>query len=940
MIRFSFPYMLALLPILWGLLAFTWKRVFGMTQARKRWAFGLRALLLTCLALALAGPEAHRPNKGTCTIFVLDRSDSITEAEREYQRQFVSDAVKKLHTDDQAAVLVFGQDAVVDAAPGKYPDLPVIASRVQGTSTNIAAALRLASASFPDGKSRRIVLISDGNETSGDAQEAAEVASADGIPIDFVSLHRDDKKAEFSVTDLAVPSDARVDEPLELQATIDASSSATGELVIDRNGQLVKKLAVQLSPGKNRVVIPDTLKDTGFFRYRATLSVNTDSDQRNNVGAGFVRVQGRPRLLVMQEPGKNHLANALREQGMVVDSVGPGQGPTRPEDLQTYDGVFLNDFNASFFPEAQQKLFQGAVRDTGLGLAMVGGENSFLPGGYYGSPIAEALPVDLNIRQRKSFPSTSIMIICDTSGSMGMIEDGQPKVRLAAKAAQKTVEMLSPNDRVGVVGSTDSIEFVAPMQQCTDKGGIINQIQRLDVGGGGIYIQPSLEFAQKHLGSENTKVRHLILLADGADCDLIEGQVAVGAAMRANNITISCVAIGDGQFVPFLKQLAAASGGQFYLAERAGQLPAIFTQDAAIMSRSAIEEGVFMPKMVMGEEVLRGIDSTPALMAYCLTDLKPLARVGMKTHKNDPLLASWQYGLGNALAFTSDAQPRWASKWVDWGQFGTFWAQAARSISRRTSTNHYQIQTKLDGAKGSVSVLAQDPSGNMLNNLPAEVSVLAPDGTSAKVTLSQDAPGHYSGAFAADQLGSYIVTVAEDAPGGSKRMSVSGFSIPYPSEYRAFRSNTSLLNRLSSTTGGREIKDPAEAFSRVTIPGTSIQELWMLLVGFAAVLLPLDVACRRIALPVAEMWAALMRFIRREERPVHEQKQRIERLQKVRTEKPAAPSAPPLDLSTIGQSRPTPAAQPETPPAKPDAPPSEGDSLQERLLRAKRDRDS
>src|SRR5204863_4542570 len=111
-----------------------------------------------------------------------------------------------------------------------------------------------------------------------------------------------------------------------------------------------------------------------------------------------------------------------------------------------------------------------------------------------------------------------------------------------------------------------------------------------------------------------------------------------------------------------------------YLAKKAGQLPAIFTQDAAIMSRSAIEEGVFLPKSVMGEEILRGIspNSVPALFAYCLASDRPLAQTGMRTAKDDPLLATWQYGLGSSLAFTSDAQAPWAARWGSWQQFGTF----------------------------------------------------------------------------------------------------------------------------------------------------------------------------------------------------------------------------------------------------------------------------
>src|SRR4029079_854769 len=117
--------------------------------------------------------------------------------------------------------------------------------------------------------------------------------------------------------------------------------------------------------------------------------------------------------------------------GLDVVLSGPGQVPVHPEDFQQYDAIIFNDFNANSLTEGQMQLIQAAIRDSGVGFAMVGGENSFLPGGYYATPIAEALPVDLNIKQRKEFPSTSILIVVDASGSMGMLEDGIPKIRLA-----------------------------------------------------------------------------------------------------------------------------------------------------------------------------------------------------------------------------------------------------------------------------------------------------------------------------------------------------------------------------------------------------------------------------------------------------------------------------------------------------------------------------
>lgn len=889
--RFTNPgYLLLLLPLAVGLWL-SYRHVHGMARARKRLAFVIRALLAGSLILALSGPEARRPNRGIATIFLLDRSDSIPESDRERAEKFVDGALRQLGPDDVGGVVAFGANAAVDASTTGRRELGRVLTKVEGSSTDLAAAIRLASASFPEGKARRIVVLSDGNETRGDATGAAQVAATDGITIDHVALKGRESTAEAAVVALEAPDEARVEQPFDLRGSIESTVAQTGSLDIDRDGVLIKKVPIRLEKGENRIVIPDKLGATGLHRYRATLRVAKDGDNRNNVGMAFTAVKGQPRVLIAQShPERGELAAALRRRGWQVDLRGVGGVPSRPEELAAYDAIVFNDFNASSVTEQQMKLVQAAIRDAGVGFAMVGGEDSFLPGGWYGTPVAEALPVDLNIRQRKSFPSTSVAIMVDASGSMGMVEDGFPKIRLAAQAAEQTVKLLSPMDRVAVAGSSDGIEFVVPMQKASNKDAIVLALRKLDINGGGIYIRPTMDKAQSVLEAEPSKVRHHILLADGNDSEDQGGALGVALAMREHKITTSVVSIGDGKDVAFLRQLAAAGGGRFYLAKRAGQLPAIFTQDTAIMSRSAIEEGAFLPRLVGGEEMLRGIDATPPLLAYCLTDRRPLARTSMLTKKDDPLLASWQYGLGTSLAFTSDATARWASNWIGWPGYDAFWSQAARAISRRATLNRYQSTVRQEAGKGLVEISATDTLGNPVTNNEAKVRVAMPDGGSRELTLTQSAPGKFQGTFDTDAIGSYLVTVAEPDPKGGVRTRTTGFSLPYPAEYRTVRPNRPLLTRMSDTTGGKELAKPEEAVRFVKDPGASITELWPFLLTFAACLLPIDVGVRRIALPWAEIFAKLRARVRNRPAPVAVET--VGRLQKakarVRTETPEA----------------------------------------------------
>ncbi len=866
---FSDPiYLLLLIPTLaWAL----WlaRKMHGMQKSRKRIAIAVRVVVLFLLVFALAGVQIVRENQGMATVYVLDKSASMTDDASRDAQQFIAKSLEARGQNDQAGLVVFGKDPVIDTDTGSLRSLGKIYASPDNSSTDIASAIRLASAMPPEGASKRLVLLTDGNETSGDAAQAAMVAQAENVQIDIAPVTpASHLRGEALIDHIDTPSEVTKGEPFEIKVVAQSTGPATGTLHVDRDGQPVADIPVQLEAGSNSIAVSQTAPGPGFYKYRATLEVDHDTDPRNNTGIGFVNVKGRPRVLLVEGALGTGAAleDALRGHDIDVTRTGASGLPARPEDLQSYDSLILSDYPADGMTDGQMAMIQTAVQSSGLGFGMIGGENSFLSGGYYATPIADALPVDLDVRQRKVFPSTTIEIVIDTSGSMGMMEDGVEKVKIAASAAAAMVRMMSPNDTVGVAGSTDDIRFVAPLQKAVNKEAIANEIGKLDVGGGGIYIEPSLEFADKTLTPVTTKVRHLILESDGDDAEQQEGAMDVARRMVAKGMTVSVIAIGDGKDVGFLKALAAVGHGYFYLASQAHDLQRLVTQDSSIMSRSAIEEGAFLPKVDPGDEVLRGLNLTsmPPLYAYDLTSDRPLARNPMRTGKDDPLLAYWQYGLGTSMAFTSDAQPKWARQWMGWPDFNSFWAQAIRATLRQSSSDNIQMSTRREGGKGVVEMNAFDPQGNPMNGLDAKVNAVAPDGKTMPVAIQQTGPGKYEGRFDASQTGGYILTAAQTAiPGGKPQLTRAGFSLAYPPEYQATEPNLPLLQQIAQTTGGMMLQTPAQVFRPSTLPGKSVRDLWPDLLLAAALLFVLDIAVRRLALPIGEILAGAAVFSRR-----------------------------------------------------------------------------
>lgn len=926
-VRFQEPlWLLVLIPAFAGL---WWSapRIRGMAKARKRVALVVRGVLITLLALALAGPQIRWRNEGVTTVFVMDVSDSMPAALKEGAIRFVEQAFRKAGPKDKVGLVVFGHQPAVELLPRSAATVGAVRSVVDGSGSDIAAAVRLGSAILQAGSDRRIVVLSDGNETQGDAVEAVRAMAADGVVVDTVDLKNVTQRDEVAVISVEGPDQTRPDEPFDLRVVVDSTLETTGTLTLDRDGVAVSSTPVKLQVGHNALLVQDKVKGAGFYRYRATLTADKDGDPRNNVGMTFVSAKDRMRVMVIRGPtADDSLAAAIEKGGISVERRTTATMPNRSDQLQPFDAVFLNNAPAQNFADAQIEALRAACRDTGVGLAMVGGEDSYLSGGWYGTPVAEALPVDLDVRNRKTFPTTSMVIIADASGSMGAPEDGVEKIKLAARAAAQTVRMLGANDRLAVGGSSDGIEWVFPMGPVGDRQRAVDQVMRLKVNGGGIYIRPSINKAREVLEKEESKVRHLLMICDGDDSTDWDTALDTARILLQEKITTSVVAIGEGKDVPMLRMLAATGGGQFFLATKAGQLPAIVTQDTAVMARSAIVEEPFYPKLVGYDDAVRGLQSTPALLAYNLVDTRPTSRVSLVTHKDDPLLATWQYGLGTSLAYTSDAQPRWAAKWVPWEGFSTFWSQAARSIARRGLTGKYSVQVSPGEGRATVTVKALNPGSD--TRAPDAVTVSGPDGKAMPVVLRATGPGEFQGAFDAAGMGSYIVAVSDKADGVTK-VSTSGFSVAYPPEYRSTMVNSPLLRQVAESGKGEVIPmdKPERAVRASQSPGTTLVEAWPWLIGLCLVVLPLDVAVRRLTVSVF----SLLKLPKREKaEPVALDRTSRLKAAKRRAVEPAATTetpAPPKELKT-----PPPSAPSVAPPKR------DGSSTANRLLDAKKNR--
>ncbi|MGH7416751.1 MAG: VWA domain-containing protein, partial [Candidatus Rokuibacteriota bacterium] len=451
-----------------------------------RWALAMRCALVVILLATLLRPTLPRWVDRQNVVFLLDHSDSISLAARERAWRFAAEAVKSMRSGDRAGVIVFGEDAVVDQPPAGRSTLERPRATVNARGTNFFQAIQLALATLPPGQANRIVALTDARQTTGNALAAAQAAKDAGADIYYVPAPLTFTQ-EVVAESLVLPQEVKFGEPFHARVVAWSLKEAQGRLSLFRNGEFLGSQVVRLSAGKNVFSYRQSLDHSGIHVYQAAIEVDGDTIEDNNRAVGTVVVRGRPQVL-LADKDRSHaqsLVAALRSQNIDVTVVDPAGIPKDIAGLQKYDGVVLSNVSSLKLTKPQMAQIRDYVRDHGGGLMMLGGEESFGLGGYYRTPIEEALPVTMDVKQKVEIPSLAVVLSIDRSGSMAMSTDEKvTKLDLAKEAAHLVVDLLDERNEVGVQSWDTEFIWDSPMRGARDKGAIHHAIATIKAGGG------------------------------------------------------------------------------------------------------------------------------------------------------------------------------------------------------------------------------------------------------------------------------------------------------------------------------------------------------------------------------------------------------------------------------------------------------------------------
>ncbi len=900
------PWWLILIPLILPPLVWVSARsLAGLGAIRRALAILFRATVITLIVLALAQVQSVRRTDRLTTMFLVDASNSMPRDLQKASLDYVSEASKKRRRDDMAGMVVFGKEPRVEVppAPSELNVSGGIENTIDPENTDLGAAVKLALATFPEDTARRIVVLSDGNENRGNLLEQALAAKQLGVQVDVLPVDYVYDR-EVLVEKVAIPPDVKKGERVNINVVVRASEPTRGTLQIFQKSDNATAPApgneqpqpVELQRGVNVFTLQQLITEPNFYTFSAVFNPEQGSGDRraiNNVAQGFTHARGKAQVLLIEGTAGEHaeLVKALREKEIEVKvltgpridgSTGTG-GDTLPTDLaqlQPYDAVILANVPKEAFTESQHQLLATNCHDMGAGLVMIGGPDSFGAGGWMNTPVEKALPVDMQIKALKVQGIGAMALIMHASE----MPEGNYWQKVVAKSA---INSLSSYDYVGLLhfeGQEAWLFTVRPVG--TGRNSMLRAIDRMTPGDMPAF-DPLLQMAMRGLNNvKDAMTKHIVLISDG---DPAPPTNSIMNQLVQSKITVTTVLItshtNDLSLLTVMRNLAQRTKGNFYNVTNPKALPRIYQKEARSISRPLIfeQQPPWQPKVnyPLTEAILGLPEPLPGIGGLVLTSPKENELVEipivspLPAGQVNPLLAHWTYGLGRAVAYTSDAGRRWAKAWPDWPSFAGFWSQVIRWSMRPADRGNLTLNVRRDEGGIKVVVDALDKSNQFLNFLQIQGKVVDPDLKSSSIELAQTAPGRYEAMIPnASASGNYFVNLGYRGPENIQGVISSGVSVPYSDEYRELRSNPTTLETLASVTDGQVARWKFLPDGRIdlarTIAGSdhfrrdpglinprSFAPLWPALLWLATCLFLGDVAVRRIALDVAAIRQAM-----------------------------------------------------------------------------------
>lgn len=311
-------------------------------------AAAVRALAVVAVLAAPLLPPAHRTARGRSVVYVVDRSESVGQADRDAAARYVASAAALRGPETSIGVVSFGAEPALVIPVGGAFEPAMLATADQGAArrgTDLAGAVRLAAAALPEHGERRVVILSDGRGTRGDAEAEVARAHEAGIAVDTVPLGAAGRETPTVGSVRLEHARVAEGEPVTAEARILGQPGASVQVAWARDDRVLETDAVTLDgEGRGVAQLVDPTPAAGNHVYEARV-VDRRDEQATGAAGALAVVAGRPRVMVLSSTGERPalLLDALSRAGARIVDRSLESGQPTSEELAEVDLVVLAD---------------------------------------------------------------------------------------------------------------------------------------------------------------------------------------------------------------------------------------------------------------------------------------------------------------------------------------------------------------------------------------------------------------------------------------------------------------------------------------------------------------------------------------------------------------------------------------------------------------------
>ena len=770
-------------------------------------SLGIHLAIAALVTLAVAGIMSVTVLTKTTVYVVADVSYS-SDKNLDKIDEYIREVEENLPPNSELGVVCFANDCVILTSPGRALR-SVSEAKVDNTATNIAGALNFTSELFTDGKIKRIVLITDGNDTVnrdvGTVASAVELLKDKDIKIDAIfldnTLAEGEREIQLSSVEASRSTFLGHDSTAQLILQSASDTNVMLELYSKRAGESKESFTkidytvIPVESGLNVITLDLPTGESGDFDYMVTATTEDDTSLYNNEQIFSQSVVGKLQVLLITGTHDDVTAVTEMYEGRadvhpcVVNSLYTDV-PFTLEALAKYDEIVLSNVDIMNINNVNALVdsLDTVVSQYGKGLVTIGNLGIQNSDSYVLEKFEELLPLKYGNASKDGRLYT---LVIDISHSMFMAS----RFFAAKEAAIKLLSVLEDDDYVCLVTFSGEVMVNRlPTQLSECRQDLINQIYDLETGQG-TFLGQGLKSALDAIENLPVAEKQVMLISDGKSfTNEPENAVAVATDLNKAGVTVStinAVNLYDTKSCALLKNIASAGGGKYYEMKNPDNVEdLVFGSVVEDMTNAVITQESAVTVARPKDDAVSGISSLGNVLGFVQATAKydatvPLTIKYVKPNgyvSTVPLYAYREHGNGRIASFTSSLTGDWTSQWSDESK-----ETLAKNILISCTPDEkvdYPFTVKLE--PGVHQTYIEITPSILDPNATTAITVTYPDGKTITRELLFDSQKYFY-TFASAKIGSYSITVSYSYDGVEKPfVAKTGFDIPYLPEYDAF----------------------------------------------------------------------------------------------------------------------------------------------------------